>query len=176
MKIIVMGPQGSGKTTQARLLAKELNLPHLQTGELYRRIAKEDSSFGQKVNQILSEGELVPDEDHNLILREELNKIEYAQGFVVDGSPRTLSQAQSLPFKPDRVFYLAVSDEENIKRLTKRQRADDTPQLVAERLKLYHQETEPVLDYYRQQGILIEVDGERAIETIFQDILEKLGK
>lgn len=174
MKIIVMGPQGSGKTTQARLLAKELNLPHLQTGELYRQMAAQDSPFGKKISQFLSQGQLVPDGDHNQVLNQELSKPEYVNGFVMDGSPRTLTQAQSLPFEPDKIFYLVVSDEENIKRLEKRSRPDDTPELIVERLRLYHQETEPVLDFYRQKGLLIEIDGEREIEVILKEMTERL--
>lgn len=174
MKIIVMGPQGSGKTTQAELLAKKLNLPHLQTGELYREIAKTDSSLGFEVKELVSLGQLVPDIKHNQILKEELGKPKYKDGFVLDGSPRTLKQAKSLPFQPEKVFYLAVSDEQNMKRLEKRGRSDDTPAIIAERLRLYHQQTEPILDYYRREGILEEVDGERSVEEIFEDLMSKL--
>ncbi|MBU3956845.1 nucleoside monophosphate kinase [Patescibacteria group bacterium] len=174
MKIIVMGPQGSGKTTQAELLAKKLNLPHLQTGELYRRVAKERSPLGKKVKELLDKGHLVPDKEHNELLENEVEKPLYKNGFVLDGSPRTLSQAKGQPFKVDKIFYLDVSDEENTKRLLKRGRKDDTPELIAERLRIYHQETEPVLKYFRQQGILEEVDGERPIEAIYQDIMNRL--
>lgn len=173
MKIIIMGPQGSGKSTQASLLAQELNLPHIQTGELYRQIAAQDTPFGREISQFLSQGQLVPDEEHNQILSRELSKPEYDNGFVLDGSPRTLAQAQSLPFEPDKIFYLVVSDEENIKRLEKRKRVDDTPELITERLRLYHQETEPVLDFYRQKGVLTEINGEREIEVILKDITER---
>lgn len=174
MKIIVMGPQGSGKTTQAELLAKNLNLPHLQTGELYRRVAKEKSPLGIKVKELLDKGQLVPDKEHNQLLEREVKKPLYKNGFVLDGSPRTLSQAKGQPFKTDKVFYLYVSDKENTKRLLKRGRKDDTPELIAERLRIYHRETEPVLEYFRQQGILIEVDGERPIEVIYQDVMDRL--
>lgn len=174
MKIVVMGPQGSGKSTQAELLAKKLNLPHLQTGELYRQMAKTDSPLGKKIKSFLDQGQLVPDREHNSLLKKEIKKPRYKRGFVLDGSPRTLSQAKTQPFETDRVFYLQVSDEENTKRLLKRGRADDTPALISQRLKIYHQETEPVLDYYRQQGILTEIDGERPIEEIAKDIIERL--
>ena len=174
MSLIVMGPQGSGKTTQAELLAKKLNLPHLQTGELYRRVAKEKSPLGRKVKELLGKGHLVPDKEHNELLEREVKKPLYKNGFVLDGSPRTLSQAKSQPFKVDKIFYLDVSDEENTKRLLRRGRKDDTPELIAERLRIYHRETEPVLKYFRQQGILKEVDGERPIEVIHQDIMNRL--
>jgi adenylate kinase len=176
MNLVVMGPQGSGKSTQAELLAHKLKLPHLQTGELYRQIEKENSSFGRKIKAILSKGQIVPDEEHNRILTQELAKSKYHRGFVLDGSPRTLAQAISQPFKVDQVFYLKVSDEENIKRLLKRGRTDDIPEIITERLKIYHQQTEPVLDFYRKLGILEEMNGERPIEDIFQDILGRLKK
>lgn len=176
MKIIFMGPQGSGKTTQAELLAKKLGVPHLQTGEFYRQLAqKEDSPFGRRVKELLSQGKLVPDKEHNQIFKEELSKPEYKEGFVFDGSPRTRHQAETLPFEPDRIFYLVVSDKEDIKRLTKRGRFDDTPELIAERLKIFHEVTDPVLDFYRQKGVLEEVDGERPIEVIFEDVWSRIN-
>lgn len=176
MNLVVMGPQGSGKSTQAELLANKLNFPHLQTGELYRQIEKESSPFGRKIKAILRKGQIVPDKEHNQVLTQELAKSKYARGFVLDGSPRTLDQTKSQPFKVDRVYYLNVSDKENIKRLLKRGRYDDTPEIITQRLKIYHQQTEPVLDYYRKLGVLEEVDGERPIEEIFQDILGRLNK
>jgi len=165
-----MGPQGSGKSTQAKLLAEKLALPHLQTGDLFRKIAVGEDALAKRIKQTLDEGKLVPDKEYNQILGNEIVKPEYRNGFVIDGSPRTLAQASSLPFEPDKVFYLNVSDEENINRLSKRGRADDTPELINKRLGLYHEQTEPVLEYYRQKNILQEVDGERSIEAIFEDI------
>jgi adenylate kinase len=175
-KIVVMGPPGSGKSTQAELLAKKLNLPHLQTGQMYRRIAKINSDLGKKVKNFLSKGHLVPDEEHNQILKKEVSRPQYRQGFVLDGSPRTLNQAETLPFGVDKVFYLKVSDEETTKRLVKRGREDDEPEVIKERLKVYHQQTEPILAYYREMGVLEEVDGEKPIEPIFEDIVERLEK
>lgn len=176
MNLIVTGPQGSGKSTQAQLLAKKLNLPHLQTGELYRQIGKKTTPFGRKIKAILGKGQIVPDKEHNQILAQELAKSKYVKGFVLDGSPRTLAQAMSQSFKIDKVFYLKVGDEENIKRLILRGRDDDTPKIIAERLRIYHRETEPVLNFYQKQGILEEIDGERAIEEIHRDIMGRLGK
>lgn len=174
MNLIVMGPQGSGKSTQAELLAKELNLPHLQTGELYRRICKQNSLLGRRIKKIIDRGELVSDQDHCEMIGKEIKKAKYQQGFVLDGSPRTLGQAKIQSFRVDKVFYLKVCDEVNIKRLVKRGRKDDIPELIKKRLEIYHRQTEPVLNYYRQMGILEEVDGERPIGKIHQDILERV--
>lgn len=165
-----MGPQGSGKSTQAQKLAENLGLPHLQTGELFRKIATGQDARAKIIKQTLDEGKLVPDKEYNQVLGSEIIKPEYENGFVIDGSPRTLAQAETLPFEPDKVFYLAVSDAENIKRLSKRGRTDDTRDLINKRLGLYHEQTEPVLEYYRQKNILEEVDGERSIEAIFEDL------
>ena len=107
-----------------------------------------------------------------------LAKPEYQEGFILDGYPRNLWQAENAPLMVDRVLYLRVYDEEGLRRLLGRAkkggRTDDTPEVIADRLKIYHEETEPVLDYYRRQGILEEVDGERSVENIFADILSRL--
>ena len=176
MNIIVMGPQGSGKSTQADLLAKKLNLPHLQIGELGRRLIKQKTALGKKIEGFWVKGALAPDDLLMEILKLEINKEEFKGGFVLDGMPRTINQAKILSFKIDKVFYLKVSDKINVERLMKRGREDDTKDLIKKRLGFYHQETEPVLDYYRKMGILEEVDGERSIEMIFEDIAGRFGK
>ena len=169
-KIIFMGAVGSGKSTQADLLTKKLNLPRVNMGEIFRRIAQDN----QEVKEIVLRGELVNDEITMLLLRQELGDEKYNNGFVIDGVPRNLFQAENLPFEPDVIIYLSVRDSENIKRLTKRGRTDDTKDVIKNRLVLYHEQTEPVLDFYRGKGKLVEVDGEPPIEVIFKDILQKL--
>lgn len=174
MKIVIMGPQGSGKSTQAALLAEKLHLPHLAIGDLSRQLSQKKTALAKKIKSYLDRGELFPDQLLMRILKTEISKPKYRKGFIADGTPRTLKQAKILPFKADKIFYLAVSDKENIKRLVQRGREDDTPPLIKRRLALYHQETEPVLAFYRQQGLLTEVDGERSVETIHQDILKRV--
>lgn len=174
MNIVVLGAQGSGKSTQARLLSEVFKIPHLQTGELFRKIAREKTKLGQRVKDRLDKGELVSDKDTMSVVEKELAKEEYKKGVVLDGVPRNLKQAKALKVRIDRAVYIKVSDREGIKRLMLRKRADDTSGLIKERLQIYHRETEPILACYQKMGILEEVDGERPIEVIFKDILKRL--
>ncbi|MBM4402066.1 MAG: nucleoside monophosphate kinase [Candidatus Cloacimonetes bacterium] len=181
MNIVVMGPQGSGKTTQAELLAKKLSSPHIEMGATLRIVAQEKSGRGKRMRGLLATGVLIPDAEVLGIIKERLQSKDCDSGFVLDGIPRTLNQAQkldeilgSIGQQIDRVFYIKVSDETGVKRLVKRGRADDTPAAIKKRLALYHYETEPVLQFYREKGILVELDGEESIEEIRQEIAEKL--
>jgi len=179
MIICVLGPQGSGKSTQAQLLAQKLNIPHLDTGKLLRAYAQKPTPLGQQLHHYISVGILVPDNIYFPVLEEEIAKPEYQNGFVIDGTPRVLNQAINLPFQVDKVIFVDVSDEVGTERLLKRvkieHREDDTPETIRRRLGLFHQATEPVLDYYCKQNKLIEINGERPIEVIFADICQKLN-
>lgn len=170
-KIVVMGPVGSGKSTQAELLAKHLSLPRVNMGDIFRHLAQTN----QELREIMAKGELVNDEMTLLLLTQELGGDKYQSGFVIDGVPRNLFQAQNLPFEPDMVIYLKVRDSENSKRLLLRGRSDDSEEVIKKRLAFYHQETAPVLEFYKNKGKLLEVDGEPPIEVIFEDILQKLN-
>jgi len=173
MNIIVMGPQGSGKSTQAELLAEKLGVAHIQTGEIYRKIAREDTPLGKKIKQVLDNGQLVDDETTLNVVDRYIAEVK--SGFVLDGFPRTLVQAERELFPVDKVIYLGLSDAEASKRLLLRSRIDDTEELIARRLALYHQTTEPILDFYRKQGKLVEVDGSLSIDQIHQDITSRLN-
>lgn len=164
MKIILMGVPGSGKTTQAELLAKDLNLPHIETGAVYRSIANEPTVLGEKVKKILGTGDLIDDETTFQVVDKYINEIK--GGFILDGFPRTLVQAQRELFFIDKVFYIKLTDEEATKRLLLRARAGETPEIIQERLTVYHQETEPILNYYRGQKKLMEIDGSGTIEEV----------
>ncbi len=173
MNIIIMGPQGSGKTTQAQILAEKIKIPLVVMGNIFRELAKEDSDRGREIKEILEKGQLVSDDKTIDIVNNHPLEPNCANGFVLDGFPRNLVQAQGLTKKIDKVFYIKIQDAVSLKRLLLRGRADDTEETIANRLSIYHEETEPVLNFYRKQGILIEIDGERTVEEISGEIFAK---
>lgn len=172
MIVVILGPQGSGKSTQGKLLAQHLGLPLFDMGDVLRRRAKLSDPIARKIQETIERGELLDDESAMAVFREEIHKPEYKNGVVLDGAPRTFFQARLIDneIHLDKVFYLKVPDDENTQRLLRRGRADDTPQLIAKRLELYHEQTEPVLGFYRQKGILEEIDGTKGVNSIFEDI------
>ncbi len=174
--LIVLGPPGSGKSTQAKLLADSLGIPWLEAGNLLYFLSQEDSGKGRAIKEAMVSGKLVADNLTVEAMIKQLTSTNYKEGVVIDGFPRSLGQAQMFKLPINKVFYIEVSDKENTKRLLKRGRSDDTLETIRKRLAIYHQETEAVLDFYAHQGILIKVDGERAIELIHEDILKKLKK
>lgn len=173
-RIGIMGPVGSGKSTQAKIIAEKLGLCWVSTGELARQQAQEDSDLGRKFKQLLDEGQLIDDPDIAELLRVKLAQTECQTGFVLDGYPRDLPQASFFDPHFEKVFFLKMTEAEVIKRLLLRGRFDDTPELIKTRLQIYHQLTEPVLDYYRNQGCLVEVDGDRSIEEVAAEIAQHL--
>ena len=175
MNFVLLGPPGSGKSTQAKMLADLLNIPCLTVGNLLSYISKGDTKEGKEIKEAMEKGTLVDDDLTLKILNEQLKSSSYENGVVIDGFPRNVEQAQDFDFKLDKVLYINVTDEENKKRLLKRGRKDDTLDVVKRRLGVYYTETKPVLDFYKEKGILLEIDGEREIEKIHKDILEKLN-
>ena len=175
MKIIFLGIQGSGKSTQAKIAAEKLSLPYIETSQLLREKSKGADGDAKKIAEALDRGNLVPDEITIRILKERLEKADCKKGYILDGYPRNDDQFQNLDSDIDKVFYVAVSDVETIKRLSKRGRHDDTGQALKRRMDLYHRKTEPMLDKFIEKGILEEVDGERTIEAIAKDIESRIA-
>jgi adenylate kinase len=179
--ILLLGPQGSGKGTQARRISAEYGIPHIATGDMLRAAIAEGTPLGQQVKPILEGGELVPDELIIEVIRERLEEPDAAAGFVLDGFPRTMGQADALDSvlreigrELTVVFALQVSDEICIERLLKRardeQRTDDTPDAIRRRLELYHRETEPLIEHYRTLGVLLTIHADGTPNEVFAEI------
>lgn len=176
IKIIILGGQGSGKSTQAKLLAEKLAVPYIEMGQVLREKARGNDTEAGDIRQALEAGNLVADHITVKTLHDRIVKRDCQNGFVLDGYPRNYAQLEGLPKDINKVFALKVSDSEAIKRLIARARPDDSLDLIQRRLELYHAETEPLLAYFRQERILEEVDGKRTIEEIHQEIVEKVNK
>jgi adenylate kinase len=204
---IILGPQGSGKGTQAQELANLLGVPHISTGEVFRNIVAKGSDFGREVESLLKSGSLVPDDVTNKLVAERLKETDATRGFILDGYPRNLNQAEYLAtLEPEaQAIYLRISDMEAIKRLAGRrtcpacgavyhlqfnppkvgevcdidglhliQRTDETEQAIKVRLNIFHQQTEPLLEFYRQRGKLFEIDGTPPIAEVTRQLRELL--
>ena len=174
MKIIVLGGQGSGKSTQAEMLATSLGLPYIEMGQIFRDRSRENDTEAGEIRAALETGDLVPDKITVKTLQDRLEKDDCKNGFVLDGYPRNYAQIEGLPKDIDKVFYIKVRDEEAIRRLIDRGRHDDSLDVIQRRLELFHRETEPLLTYFQQEEILEEVDGERSREEIHQDIVARM--
>ena len=186
MRILILGPQGSGKGTQAKKIAAAYDAPHVATGDILREAVSNGSELGKQVRPILERGDLVPDDLMIELIRERLAD---EGAFVLDGFPRTVAQAEALDAmldeigKPlDAVILLRVSDEVATERLHRRAveegRSDDTPEVISNRLRLYHELTELVVDRYQLAGIEVIVDGEQSMDDVFasvQDALESVA-
>ena len=179
MKIILIGIQGAGKSTQGNILSEKLGIPYLSTGHIFREMAKEKTKLGRYIKEIMNAGYLIPDDKTVEIVKQYLEKPEYANGYIIDGFPRTVAQAQAFQNGAKKAIYLKVTDEEALRRISFRNgngRSDETPRAIAKRIESFHIHTEPVIDYYRKKSMLIEVDGEKTIEEISREILESLKK
>ena len=214
MNILIIGPQGSGKGTQAEKLIEKFGLAHVEMGGLCRKVAAEDSELGHKVSETINSGKLVSDEIIIEMVNNYLAGIGRLDGILFDGFPRVVSQAQyfekfllAKDQKLDIVIYLSLPREEVFKRLSNRRtcekcgkvfnvltklpkvegvcdfcqgklvvRNDETLEKINTRLDAFDQQTLPMVEYFKQKGIVEEVDGNRPIEVIFEDIVQRLGK
>jgi adenylate kinase len=177
MKIVLIGIQGSGKSTQGNKLSEKLSIPYLSTGHIFRDLSKESSSLGRMVKETMNAGYLITDEETLKIVSEYLKRPEYAKGYILDGFPRTRTQAEEFENGIDAALYINVPDEEAIRRLSFRNdgREDEAPPALQKRIELFHKFTEPVIDYYREKGKLHEINGEGSIESIHEEISKVLN-
>ncbi len=185
--LILFGPPGSGKGTQSVKIAEKYNLVHISTGDIFRREIKGQTPLGVKVQNIIEKGELVPDDLLVDILRSALQKAGSPAGFVFDGFPRTLRQAGDLDKllaetgeSVSLVLALEVDEEEVVKRLLKRAqlegRKDDTEDVIRNRMKVYHAQTSPLMDYYAKQGKFVSLHGVGSVDDIFASICGVIDK
>ena len=183
--ILLLGPQGAGKGTQGKLIASEYGVPHVATGDILRAAMAAGTALGLKVKPIYDAGRLVPDELMIDLIRERLGEEDAREGFVLDGFPRTMPQAEALDEmlreigkELDVVFELQVPDEIGRERMLRRAaeegRADDTPEAIDNRLRIYHAETAPLVEYYRSRGHLVGIHAERPIPAVFAEIQRAL--
>ena len=181
MQIVFLGPPGAGKGTQAVRVAQRLGAPHLSTGEMLRQAIRSQSDLGRQAAEHINAGRLVPDALVDALVEQRLAQPDCRSGFVLDGFPRTLEQAEYLDgllarrdAALDAVVELEVPEQELLIRLSRRGREDDLEQVVRERLRQYDELTQPLVDYYRRRGVLREVPGEGSLEDVFARIMQAL--
>lgn len=185
MRIVLLGPPGSGKGTQAALLKEHLGVPHISTGELLRTAVADGTTLGTKAQGFMDRGELVPDELMLGLIEERLGADDVKPGFLLDGYPRNLSQAEALDEVLERIgqpveiaLELVVDEEQIVARLAQRAaeegRSDDTEEVVRNRLAVYREQTAPVSGYYAERSLLVQVDGVGSIEEINQRLVSAL--
>ncbi|MDO4329346.1 MAG: adenylate kinase [Lachnospiraceae bacterium] len=213
MKLIMLGAPGAGKGTQAKKIAEKYQIPHISTGDIFRANIKAGTELGMKAKSYMDQGQLVPDEVTIGMLLDRISQDDSKNGYVLDGFPRTIPQAESLTAaltergeKIDYAVNVDVPDENIVNRMSGRRacigcgatyhivynapkkenvcdtcgeklvlRDDDKPETVQKRLGVYHDQTQPLIDYYKKAGVLAEVDGTQDMEKVFQDIVEILG-
>ena len=185
MRLVLLGPPGAGKGTQAAKLAEKLGIPQISTGELFRRNIDNGTTLGLEVKRYLDAGDLVPSELTNQLVDDRLNDPDAANGFILDGYPRSLEQAKALHEMLERrgadidtVLEFRVSQEELVQRLKGRGRADDTDEVIINRMKVYRDQTAPLLEYYRNMlhDGLKTVDAVGTVDEVFARTLQVLGR
>jgi len=187
MRMILMGPPGAGKGTQAQVVAERYSIPAISTGDIFRKNVSEGTELGVQAQRYMDAGEYVPDELTNLMVRNRIDEPDADRGFLLDGYPRTLAQVEELDgmikhtgHVLDAVVVLTVDKEELVQRLLQRAetegRADDTEDVVRRRYEVYDDQTAPLIDVYRDRGLMIEVDGMGEVDEVSQRIFDALDK
>ncbi|HEY6015992.1 MAG TPA: adenylate kinase [Gaiellaceae bacterium] len=187
MNLLLFGPQGAGKGTQAARIAAEYGIPHVSTGDMLREAVARETELGRQAKPIMERGDLVPDELMVALIRERLGEPDAAEGFVLDGFPRTLAQAEALDAMLreigrdlDAVVVLEASDavvrERMLKRAELEGRADDTPEAIDRRLANYHAQTAPLVEWYRSRDKVAPVDGTPPVEQVWEQICNVLER
>jgi adenylate kinase len=187
LNILLLGPQGAGKGTQGKLISAEYGLPHIATGDILREAMAAGTELGERIKPIYDTGGLVPDDIMIELIRERLAADDAAEGFVLDGFPRTAVQAEALDEMLDEigrplsvVLEFQLPERVSIERLTLRSqeegRADDTPDAIRRRLGLYHEQTEPLIEHYRARGNLVGIRADLPVEEVFAEIQRVLER
>ncbi|MGZ4510582.1 MAG: adenylate kinase [Mycobacterium sp.] len=181
MRVVLLGPPGAGKGTQAQKLSEKLGIPQISTGELFRSNIENGTKLGLEAKRYLDAGDLVPSDLTNQLVDDRLSDPDAANGFILDGYPRSTDQAKALHqmlehrgTDIDAVLEFRVSEEELLQRLKSRGRADDTDDVILNRMKIYRDETAPLLEYYRDE--LKTVDAVGTLDEVFARALQALGK
>lgn len=186
MRLVLVGPPGAGKGTQAQFLAEHYSIPHISTGDIFRANLKAGTPLGLEAQKFMDAGELVPDSVTNEMVKDRLTHADTANGFLLDGFPRNVAQAQVLSsvlaeYKTplDAVLELQIDDSEIISRLDNRRsvesRADDAAEVIVHRLKVYHEQTAPIIGYYSTEGSLITISATGAVDEVTKRAITALG-
>jgi len=185
MRLIIMGPPGAGKGTQARFIAEHFKIPAISTGDIFRANVSRGTPLGVEAKRYMDAGEYVPDKVTNLMVRHRIDEPDATNGFLLDGYPRTLAQVEELDgmikftgHRLDAVVVLTVDRDEIVKRLIQRAqvegRTDDTEDVVRRRQEVYAEETEPLIEIYRSRDLLVEADGMGEVHDVTQRIFDAL--
>ncbi|HKI85953.1 MAG TPA: adenylate kinase, partial [Thermoanaerobaculia bacterium] len=182
LRLLLLGAPGSGKGTQASALSSRLCVPAISTGEMLREAVAEGSELGERISGLLASGELVDDATMRQVVQRRLDKPDTERGFMLDGYPRTIDQAHALDEilsssgeGLDAAIQIEVPEEELVRRALARRREDDREDIVRRRLAVYRDKTRPVAEFYRDRGLLVEVDGDQPIVRVTEAILSALG-
>ncbi|MFW6230769.1 MAG: adenylate kinase [Nanoarchaeota archaeon] len=184
MKVILVGPPGSGKGTQAKHIAKTYQIPHISTGDIFRANIKNETELGKLAKSYIDKGQLVPDEVTIDMVKDRLSQDDCAKGYLLDGFPRTIPQAKAFDQKEsvDIILDVEVPDETCVQRIIGRgkesggERADDNEETAKERLQVYHQQTEPIIEHYDAQGKVEKIEGTGSIDDVWASIKNALDQ